>query len=288
LPGPDISDTRARGSRRPLLVLVALVLVAVAVVASASGRGSGSGGHFVLPGLGPLEWVFALAVVAGLVFAVLSLPGLRRHGEMRHRSFLAQLVPILLMIGLLFLWGRHFIAKPGPAHPRPTVSAADETAAPTAPEKTSRAETGLVVAVLAAGALVALLAARRPPTTTPDAEPTMAEEIGEVLDSAIDDLRADPEPRRAVIRCYDRLEAVLARHGLARRPSEAPLEVVRRVLGHLKASRASIARLTQLFEVAMFSDHAIDAGMQADAIAALVAVRDELRAGAPVAAGSAR
>ena len=46
----------------------------------------------------------------------------------------------------------------------------------------------------------------------------------------------------------------------------------------LRASAASVTRLTDLFEWAKFSRHDVDHGMKDEAIAALVAVRDELRA----------
>ena len=46
------------------------------------------------------------------------------------------------------------------------------------------------------------------------------------------------------------------RNGIRRRPSDAPLEYLNRVLGELSVSPASVRRLTQLFERAKFSHHA--------------------------------
>ena len=52
----------------------------------------------------------------------------------------------------------------------------------------------------------------------------LAEALEAALDESLDDLRAEPDPRRAVIAAYARLEQVLASHGLPRITAEAPLE----------------------------------------------------------------
>ena len=62
----------------------------------------------------------------------------------------------------------------------------------------------------------------------------------------------------------------------ARRPRRR-LEYLERVLVDLDATAASARRLTDLFRIAKFSDHPVDAQAKEDAIAALEAVRDELR-----------
>ena len=56
------------------------------------------------------------------------------------------------------------------------------------------------------------------------------------VDESLDDLRAEPDPRRAVIAAYARLERVLAAHGLPRKPAEAPLEYLGRMLAELSVS----------------------------------------------------
>ena len=73
------------------------------------------------------------------------------------------------------------------------------------------------------------------------------------------------------------MEAVLARHGLRRRPSETPVEYLRRVLLGLTARADAVSRLTGLFEQAKFSRHEIDGTMKQDAIGALREIRDDLR-----------
>jgi hypothetical protein len=108
----------------------------------------------------------------------------------------------------------------------------------------------------------------------------LAEELELVLTETLDDLESEPDPRRAVIRAYARMETVLAAHGLPRNPSEAPLEYLARVLRELHVRAAAAHALTELFERAKFSQHEIDLAMKEEAIAALATVRDDLKAAA--------
>ena len=70
---------------------------------------------------------------------------------------------------------------------------------------------------------------------------------------------------------------MLGPHGLRRKPSETPLEYLRRVLLGLTARGDAVSRLTGLFEQAKFSRHEIDSPMKQDAIAALREIRDDLQ-----------
>jgi hypothetical protein len=106
----------------------------------------------------------------------------------------------------------------------------------------------------------------------------LAVELAGVLDDTLDDLRAEPDPRRAIIAAYARMERALAAHGLPRRTSEAPLEYLARVLTDLQASEQAIRGLTDLFALAKFSDHPIGPTMKERAIQALESLRDDLRA----------
>jgi len=101
----------------------------------------------------------------------------------------------------------------------------------------------------------------------------------EVLAASLEDLRREPDPRRAVIRAYLSAERLLGRHGLGRQPHEAPLEYLSRWLRALGTSASAGERLTWLFQRARFSPHAIDSNMKAEAIAAFSAVCDELERG---------
>jgi hypothetical protein len=104
------------------------------------------------------------------------------------------------------------------------------------------------------------------------------EVLAAALDESLDDLRSDPDLRRAIVAAYARMETALAAAGLPRHPAEAPLEYVERALLTLDASAPAVRRLTDLFEWARFSHHEPEPSMRDEAVDALVAVRDELRA----------
>ena len=111
-------------------------------------------------------------------------------------------------------------------------------------------------------------------------ELTVSEDLAATISDAIDDLEAEPDARRAVIAAYARMEAVLARNGFRRVPSETAIEYLRRVLLGLTSRGDAVTRLTGLFEQAKFSQNEIDDAMKRDAIDALRGIRDGL-AGAP-------
>jgi len=102
--------------------------------------------------------------------------------------------------------------------------------------------------------------------------------VARAVDDSLDDLRNDPNIRRAIIAAYARMERALAAAGIARRPAEAPFEYLARSLVELETGAAAAHRLTDLFERAKFSHHEPAERMRDDAIDALVTVRDELRA----------
>src|SRR5581483_2645184 len=110
---------------------------------------------------------------------------------------------------------------------------------------------------------------------SPEAE--LTDDVLASIDDAIDDLEAEPDARRAVIAAYARMERVLGRHGLRRRPSETAVEYLRRVLLGLTSRTDAVTRLTGLFEQAKFSRHDIDGSMKQDAIDSLRTIRDDLQ-----------
>jgi hypothetical protein len=136
----------------------------------------------------------------------------------------------------------------------------------------------LAVIAVGGGWLYYTWRTRKRRTAVPlELEPTMAEDFAASIGDAIGDLESEPDARRAVIAAYARMETVLARHGLRRRPSETPVEYLRRILLGLTSRGDSVSRLTGLFEQAKFSRHAIDASMKQDAIGALREIRDDLQ-----------
>ncbi|HEY5059485.1 MAG TPA: DUF4129 domain-containing protein [Gaiellaceae bacterium] len=142
-------------------------------------------------------------------------------------------------------------------------------------------EVAIAAALLAATAAVAL-AARRTKRPRKAWGFRSREAVSAALDFSIDDLRTEPDVRRAIIAAYARMEQALAMSGMPRAPSEAPFEYLERALLGLATSGASVSRLTALFEWAKFSQHEPGPEMRDEAIEALVAVRDELRRPAQV------
>jgi hypothetical protein len=135
----------------------------------------------------------------------------------------------------------------------------------------------IVVSSLAVVALAAGLWLVREHRRTQPRRTQVAAELAVLLERTIADLRAEPDPRTAVIAAYAQMEVALADVGLRRRADEAPREYLGRVLPDVGAQTASVERLTRLFERAKFSPHAIDAAMKDEAIDALDSLRDDLR-----------
>jgi hypothetical protein len=107
-------------------------------------------------------------------------------------------------------------------------------------------------------------------------QPELATELSDEIVLALDDLRTERDIRRAIIAAYARMERVLERSGLRRRPSETPFEYLRRVLGDLRVPAEAAQSLTSLFEEAKFSRHELDENARGRAIGALERVRDDL------------
>jgi hypothetical protein len=279
-----IDPLRAAGATVGVLAL----LVVVALAASGAGPATSGGDRDLVDPLATLLFVLGAIWVAGLLVASPMMTGLTlTAGEPKprrwHAEVLAGVIFFTVVIALLAVARRLRRGEGGENGP-----GAGPTETPTSPEGAGRVPTldpatidWLVVGIVFAAALVAfsILAAiliRPKGRTAPELE--ARKQLEKLLDETLDDLRRERDPRRAVIAAYARMERSLARYGLPRRPAEAPLEYLGRVLAQLTGSGAAARRLTRLFERAKFSEHSIDQRMKEDAIAAVGAVRDELRA----------
>jgi Domain of unknown function (DUF4129) len=287
--------------RRLLPVVVAVGLLALVAVGSLRGPLGSGRGRPTYPAdlVDSLVLLLFLAMIAAGVLAVISLwPN--RHLPVRGRRAgswnlilpMAAILLLWLFRDLLGLGGGDRNEDPATTLGAPsTLELADPPAEP--------GVVPMVVAGVALLAMVTIVAAqvradrrrRRPP-------PTRAERLVGLLDDTLEDLERDPDPRRAVIAAWARMERGLAAAGLPRRPSEAPFEYAARVLetslapihrgtspgfpGPLRPG--SVQRLTGLFERAKFSQHAIGPAERDEAIAALRAVRRELVEAAELAA----
>lgn len=129
----------------------------------------------------------------------------------------------------------------------------------------------LVVGLAAAMAIMALRRRREELEQLP-----IRETLAAVLAETLDDLRNEPDPRKAVIGAYANMERTLAARGFPRQESEAPVEYLERILGVIEGSGHSARRLTRLFERARFSPHDVNQKMKSDAIESLVGLRAQL------------
>jgi Domain of unknown function (DUF4129) len=205
----------------------------------------------------------------------------KRKGGAATASPFARLIAFVALVGLAFWAVAHFdrnedVRLPTvPTQTAPGAGGGGDNRGPQDPQFSWLAALTLGSVGLAF-AVTFLIAARRRRRGLP---PGLSQQlVAEVLEESLDDLRAEPDPRRAVIRTYARMERTFGAHGLPRRPFEAPLEYLERMLGFVEASAHSVRRLTQLFERARFSEHDVDEGMRDEAIDALVALREELAA----------
>jgi hypothetical protein len=276
------------------VAIAALVLPALVLVAFAARSYQPFGGE---PGSERaastvfVDSLFTIVFALGAALAVILLyVGVRRPGRPRGKgsSTYSSLLTFLLIFGFVLIGGRALLQYEGPpANEEGSDAAFPTEVQPGQPvpeeqlERTPRVVWPLaagIVGLIAAAIVVAVLVERR--RRRSDALTSeQLKELGEALDEAIDDLRRDPDPRRAVIAAYARMEQALTVYGLPRRPAEAPYEYLHRVARDLDAD-GPVAALTELFEVAKFSEHSVDETMRGRAIDALTAVRAEVRTAA--------
>jgi hypothetical protein len=276
----------------PLAVVVTLLVAVVALVAH--GRPLGSGvGRGGLP-LSFWDYVYTSTVIVTVpLLLAMGLAALfirRRSGKRRStRDYIlrsALFVAVLLLLEFFVVRHLHLRLHGHPASTEPVLTGpirpgqnGGRRAA--AAKQALRFQWGELVVVLVLLFVLAVVGAilvrrsRRRPRRRLEIAP---EVLAAALDDSLDDLLADPDLRRAIVAAYARMETALAAAGIPRNPAEAPLEYVERALLSLDTSAESIRRLTDLFEWARFSHHEPEPSMRDDAVDALSAVRDELRA----------
>ena len=279
----------ASGSGRLALIGVVGVLLAVVAwaVTGVQSGGSTDSARTMSPGMSAtLNALVAAAWGAAVVVFMVMIRRLRRRPEgLEPRppkpwwvTMVAWLiVAAVFLIPMLLRNGQDRKPQPIPTAapgPDPTSDAAEDQHRPS-----SWVIVGFVAGATAAGAALAF-AARRPVSVEEDREPLpeLLRHVVGVVDDSISDIERDPDPRRAIIRAYVRMEAVLARGGIPRRPSETPLEYIDGALRTLAIPAGPARSLTDLFEIARFSDRPIDVSMKRRAIDCLLDIRSALTA----------
>jgi hypothetical protein len=295
---------RATGS-----MVGAAVLLAGVAAAAGAGRSVPAGeGAFAVPAVasdliagavaaGVVLWLYTL--VAGLLDAQ-PVGGRAVLSERRWWSVLVLVVAGLVVVGLVVA----LLLLDKRQHPSLRVL----PGVPTAPARL--AATGAdrggpgwpALAIGAVTALLALLAARvtrrrrhgyqpargLPGRTVPAMSGPEREQVVAALDLSLDALAGEPDPRRAVIAAYGRMDSWLAGTGWGRERWEAPFEHLDRVLVGLGAHAAVARELAGLFERAKFDVRPCGRDMKDAALAALSALRDDIVAAGRTGAGVAQ
>jgi uncharacterized protein DUF4129 len=291
---------RTRLVRALLLGAAALVLLGLVAIAASGYKVSGSGSSQPTPYAVDTIVTIVLALYAvGTVatFAAMLWTGLevRRNPVLqkhRRRRTVSSLALLLAVAALLLFASDRFDWRPRLGDRQTTTEQSARAPQNRADRKTRgerrepqfRLAPFLAVVGAAAVAVAALAVAERRRRRRLPGEQPRAEELVTVLDEALEDLRGEPDPRRAVIAAYARMERELGAHGIPRRGFEAPHEYLGRVLAELTGAAGPARTLTGLFERARFSPHDVDARMKE---AAIVAVEDLQAALAAAEAGEA-
>ena len=272
-----------------------LALVGVVAVAATGSTQAGSGGTR-RPSDIVLDTFFTFALLALVPAAALLVYGLTQRraiaeeiasGKYRRSGMLVSFIVLAAAFAIAwYLRPRHLrgvfareeddtlrpeLLEPRPERPDPSGTYEPEVA---------------WIPLLVVGALVAtaigayVVASRRRARALDPGQSRLAETVANLLDDSLDDLRAEPDARRAVIAAYARLEQTFAASGLARLRHETAEEHVSRILGQLEVDNRLVRRLIELFARAKFSHHVVDETMKEEAISALAQIRDELRAAA--------
>jgi hypothetical protein len=271
------------------VVTTLLAVVAVAARGRPLGSSGGSGSGLPLSFWDYVFTSFLIVEVFMILAAFVFLFFMRRHPDKRqsYSSRTARALAVLIGVAVfLVILGRH-VNLERLLHPNgkstPTAKTATQPPGKNAKHKQAaprhvqfRWEELAIVLGLLLG--LGVLAAATRGRLGPEIDRRRAPEVlAAALDESLDDLRADPDLRRAIIAAYARMETALAAAGLPRHHAEAPLEYVERALLSLDTSASAVRRLTDLFQWARFSQHEPDPSMKDEAVEALIAVRDELR-----------
>lgn len=287
----------------PAVAAVLLLVMVAAASRARVGAGPSPGSAVERVAFDALEPLTVAVLPAGVALLVAGLPRLRRRRRDRDEPewvverppvpWYAKLLVVLLVLALLgglagtlvALRDRSQeppVAPAVPTAPPPTRATGPAGTAVTTPRPSAPSPHPAVWALVAAAATAAAGGAvwwarsRRPAERLEPMRAGAERVLEEALRAGVEDLRREPDPRRAIVAAYARMLAVLGRLGFRHRAAETPLEYLRRVLGGLDGDPAPVWRLTDLFEVAAFSRRPVTEAMREEALQALGALGDRL------------
>lgn len=124
---------------------------------------------------------------------------------------------------------------------------------------------------------------------TKEPETAARQDVIAALDRGLSELDdSDTDPRRAVIACWVRLEQAAAGAGTPRAPGDTSTDLVGRLLAEQHVSAAVLFPLAEVYRLARYATHTVDATMRDQARAALGQLRAELSRTAHLAAAGTR
>jgi hypothetical protein len=273
------------------------LLLALAATVGPSHAPGGAPGATLLIRLPETVWMVVLGLFALSLLLLLSLQRPRRPtddesdaGKAKrppHPSALLASLPMLLLL-ILFIYLFWTRWAPGTGHPleaplaaiagllellaqarKPATSvAAFDYAVAGLALLLALATTVLMVLVVFAERIVRWWDRPGPAPAGPRLDVAVAE--------SLDDLRAEPDARAAIIRTYRRFELALSAARVPRAPWQTPAEFMRTVLTRGLMPATPVERLTALFELARFSDRPLGADARTAACDCLDEVKTAL------------
>jgi hypothetical protein len=285
-------------ARAVSLGAAAVVLTIAVAAAAAAGSGTSAGRRAAVGGSPPgASDLIAFLITAGLVllvyFLVLEDLSLRRRKrvpwdsgkrEARWQDLAATLLIIACASALFVLAVALFSThKRKPASVGPGAGSSTKVVH-LASQGTVGSSPFILGAVVAVALIVGIKLRRRSrkkgnvlrPLLRPGDPAVERSEALMAVDDSLDALMAEPDPRRAVIAAYARMERWLSYAGYGRQLWEAPFEHLDRVVVDLGATAAVGATLAGLYERARFDNRPCGLDMKAQALQALADLRADL------------
>lgn len=190
------------------------------------------------------------------------------------------LIPFALAAGVLwfsYAWDDGIVLLPGIAVPGPPEQIT-ETALVDAPGVSAIFGTlAIVVSVSIFGFMLWLYSGGWLLRRAEDALLPVRTRLERAVFTSLDDVLRERDARRAIIKCYGHFEAALAATHLARAPWQTPMEFMRSALQRSRLPHSAVCELTQLFELARFSEHSLDERERDIAVSCLSAISEALQ-----------
>jgi hypothetical protein len=282
-----------RTRRAPRVFLGGLILFALLLVVSIASRSGFGHGSKDAPSADYLSWAYSAFLVLWVLAIPFTLWALYQQGSASFekpgfkRVAIQNIVSVAILCaligGALYLRAHGQWHKTNPAAVKKVAGdlkgkkkPTPESAEPTFKWQVAAGIGGILLIVSVPLSRAYLRERRRRRERAARLPLSQRELIAADVELVIDDLRDEPDARRAIVAAYARMETVFARHDMERRASETAGEYLHRIVVVLTARSEPIERLTALFERAKFGQGAIDSSMKDEAIAALTAIRDDM------------